>query len=113
MKRFHFRLEKVLNLKKYSEKEWELKLARAAGECIKIENTIQRNIYDKARTLKSRRITGKLHMNALMYSELYMRRLTQSNEQLQEELVQKEMARNEVQKGYLEASKEQIGRAHV
>lgn len=106
MKRFHFRLEKVLNLKKHSEKDWELKLARADGECIRIESTIQRNLYEKARSLKTRRLIGTLHMDSLMYSELYMRRLTRSNEQLQEELVRKEMEREDVRKGYLEAAKE-------
>ncbi len=106
MKRFHFRLEKLLTIKKYNEKEWELKLARAAGECIRIENTMERNIYEKARTLKNRRTGGTLQMDALMYSELYMRRLAWNNERLREELLRKEVERNTIQKGYLEASKQ-------
>lgn len=106
MKRFHFRLGKVLNIKKYHEKEWELKLARAAGECIRIENTMEHNMHEKARTLLSRRVTGTLEMDSLLYAEMYMNRLSQQNERLREELIRKEMIRNEVQKGYLEASKE-------
>jgi flagellar protein FliJ len=106
MKRFHFRLEKLLAIKKYNEKEWELKLARAAGECIRIENTMERNIYEKARTLKNRQTRGTLPLHALMYSELYTRRLTWSNERLREELTRKEAERNTIQKGYLEASKQ-------
>jgi flagellar protein FliJ len=106
MKRFHFRLEKLLAIKKYSEKEWELKLARAAGECIRIEKTMERNIYEKARTLKNRRTGGTLQLDALMYSELYIRRLAWSNERLREELLRKEVERNTIQKGYLEASKQ-------
>ncbi len=106
MKRFHFRLEKVLGIKKHHEKEWELKLAKATGECIRIENTIQHNLYEKARTLSTRRLSGEIMMEKLYSSELYMQRLTQHNRNLEQELVQKELERESIQKGYLEASKE-------
>lgn len=106
MKRFHFRLEKLLTIKEHREKDWELKLAMATGECIRIQNTMTHNMYEKARTLASRRVRGAVKMETLMYSELYMQRLTRQNEHLENELFRKEIERKEVQKGYLEASKE-------
>ncbi len=34
MRRFQFRLERFLELRRWKEREWELKLARALGECL-------------------------------------------------------------------------------
>lgn len=106
MKRYHFRLEKLLSLKKYNEKEWEIRLAQAAGECIRIENRIQHNLFEKARTLQHRRFTGPVQTNELLNSEFYIRRLGQENTQLEGELVEKEAKRETVRQEYLEASKE-------
>lgn len=106
MKRFNFRLEKFLSIKKHHEKEWELKLAHATGACLRIENNIDRNIFEKARTLQSRRIAGAVKIDDLVYSEIYMQRLSWQNRQLENELVIKELERKKIRKGYLEASKE-------
>jgi flagellar protein FliJ len=105
MKRYHFRLEKLLSLKKYNEKEWEIRLAQAAGECIRIENRIEQNLFEKARTMQECRFTGPLQLNELLTSEFYIRRLGQETVQLEEELVEKEGERESVRKEYLEASK--------
>ena len=106
MKRYHFRVEKLLSLKKYNEKEWEIRLAQEAGECIRIENRIEHNLFEKARTMQERRFNGPVQLNELLTSELYIRRLGQETVQLEEELVEKEATRESVRKEYLEASKE-------
>jgi len=41
MRRFQFRLERFLELRRWKEREWELKLARALGECVLLENRIR------------------------------------------------------------------------
>ena len=106
MKRFRFRLEKLLAIKKHYEKDWELKLAKTAGECIRIENEMDHNMMEKARTLFSRKLRGPVEVNTLIASELYMQRLTWRNGTLEDELRIKIMEREKVREGYLEASKE-------
>ena len=41
MQRFQFRLERLLDLRKYREREWELKLAEITGICLMIRRRIE------------------------------------------------------------------------
>jgi flagellar FliJ protein len=92
-------------LRKYHEKEWELKLARAVGECVRTERNIQSHIFERARTLKTRRMEGPVQIETLICSEQYMRRLFQEERVLEEELILKEQQRLQVQRAFIEASK--------
>jgi len=40
MRRFQFRLERFLDLRRWKEREWEIALAKILGECLLLENRI-------------------------------------------------------------------------
>ena len=40
MRRFQFRLERFLELRRWKEREWELALAKMLGECLLLERRI-------------------------------------------------------------------------
>jgi hypothetical protein len=40
MRRFQFRLERFLELRRWKEREWEIALAKILGECLLLENRI-------------------------------------------------------------------------
>ena len=104
MKRYHFPLEKVLNLREYRERERELELAHATGECTRLKNGIDENIINRARSILSRKVQGPVDIHHLMSSELYMRRLAQETVKLEEELVVKEQERMDAQTKFIDAS---------
>ncbi len=106
MKRFQFRLESVLSLRKHVEREWELKLADITGKCLLLENAIrqcQRNILA---SLDERRAgEGALDLALFMQYELFMARMRQEIEEHKATLVIRQREREEIQKAYLEAAK--------
>lgn len=106
MRRFRFRLEQLLTLRQHKEREWELKLARATGICLKIQRRIQ-----EIDELISKTIEFLFKPDAIsdyayrISSELYMARLRNERRNRKEELAKREKEREEVQKIYLEHSK--------
>ena len=107
MRKFQFRLQRFLDIRKYKEREWELKLAAATGICISIKNRMEENTKNIIINMKKRAMhSDKIEIETFLAYENYIVRLEQENENLQEELVLKEMERDKIQKSYLEASKE-------
>ena len=107
MKRFRFRLDRLLELKRYRERQWEIKLAQAAGRCALIREQIQNRSND-IRRIKSVRQPGigPIDISRLQAGERYVRRMDHEIGVLDEELQSKETERRQVQETYLEASKE-------
>ena len=106
MHRFRFRLERLLELRRYREREWELKLAAVTGRCLKIEQEIRSRQGEMIRNIGDRSWPkGFLDMNHLLSMELYRARLVREKEMLQEELEIKRAEQQRVQEGYLDASK--------
>ena len=107
MRRFHFRLERLLRLKAHTEQEWEIKLGKATSECLSIENRIDDALRGMAATFHQIHTPRRsLDMDFITSAQRYMDRLSGRVEELEDELVVKEAERREVQEGYLEASKE-------
>jgi flagellar FliJ protein len=106
MRRFTFRLEHLLTLRRYKEREWELKLAEITGICLKIRQKIAK-IDEKTNLANASRFTigAKQDYAQLISSELYVVRLVQERKKAVEELAQREKEREEIQKEYLEHSK--------
>jgi flagellar FliJ protein len=106
MRRFRFRLERFLQLRRYDEREWELKLAEATGKCLRIQQGIADRQSDIARTVRERpRELGVVDMNLYYAAEMYVERLDREIAGMTEDLVVQEAKRRKVQEGYLEASK--------
>lgn len=107
MRRFHFRLERLLRLKSYTEQEWEIKLGKATSECLVIERQIDEALKGMASAFHQIHTPRReLDMNFITSAQRYMDRLSGRVDELEDELVVKEAARREVQEEYLEASKE-------
>ena len=115
MKRFTFALEKVLELRQYSEQEAKIELGRAIGILTEIENNIKRNNALHSQAAMQRfsginAVTDAAAANAGALSMLswdnYILRLEQEGERLAEQAVQAELVVEEKRNLYIEASRE-------
>ncbi len=106
MKRFQFRLEKILNLRRYREREWEQKLAVISGICIGLENRIEMLKREKERVAFRYVVGTNMDVSTLVSRELYTLRINKGIEELEEELEKRREELEEVRKKYLEVSKE-------
>ncbi len=106
MRRFQFRLEKILNLRKYREREWEQKLAVISGICIELENRIKMLTMEKQRVAFRYAIGTEVDVSTLISRELYTLRIDKGIEELEQELAKRKKELEEVRKRYLEVSKE-------
>ncbi len=107
MRRFQFRLERFLELRRWKEREWELKLARALGECLVIENRI-REIAEEIGASRLAQFSegGRVDVEAMARRELYVQRLALERERAQVTLEEKRREMEKVRARYLEVSKE-------
>lgn len=106
MKRFSFRLEKILEIRKYHEREWELKLAEITGTCLRIEGEIQGLLSERGKAFKKRHLSFERDISYLLASELYMQRLEKSADMLALDLKNQEKILEEVRGQYREAAKQ-------
>jgi flagellar FliJ protein len=106
MRRFRFRLEKLLELRRHTERQWEIKLAEITGICFLIENRIgEIKVEIDSKRGERFRETARMDYNSLLVSELYVRRLGIELAEKTEELVKKKAEREEIKNVYLEHSK--------
>jgi flagellar FliJ protein len=107
MKRFQFRLERFLDLRRWKEREWEIALAKILGECLLLEN----RITEIGTEIGASRLAvftdgARVDVQAMARRELYVLRLAQERERAQVRLVEKRKEMEKVRAKYLEASKE-------
>jgi len=104
MKAFHFKLERLLNLRKYREREWEIRLAEVTGRCVRLSKEIEERTGRKAEVF----LRGNLGASASEYLAVhgFMKRLDQEIERKSAELASNEREREAVQEKYLEYSRE-------
>lgn len=103
MKRFRYRLERFLDLAKYEERQWELRLAEITGICIALKSEISSLQSRKAHAFASR--SGTVYADDLLSIELFIKNMDQRIAKLEVTLAEKEKKREEIRLGYLEASK--------
>jgi flagellar FliJ protein len=114
VRRFHFSLEKVLELRKHREQETEIALGRAVGELVNIENRLTEIASLILKTRDERRNPGGGGLDHLpgglaeyyRYQEIYIRRLEQTKEKLLQEAAEARTRVEEARKLFLEASRE-------
>ena len=109
MRRFQFRLERLLELKAYREQEWQNKLAEIMGICIRLARQIKEIVCEADRSFKQRfrgQRAEELDLNLLEYRELYLIRLEKERMKLEGELQEKLCKKEEIQQKFLEASRE-------
>jgi flagellar FliJ protein len=107
VKRFRFRLERVLELRAHREREWLNKLAEAAGHCVRVKRSLLDNSSAAEAAFGTTfREQTRVDLSLLMYREQYLARLGMERRRLEEELQERLARKDEVQKRYLEVSKE-------
>jgi len=102
MKRFQFRLKKLFDIRRYEEREWEIKLAKVTGACINLENRIENNYVESRRSLRERAAITDLEWQRSL--SRYQQRLEQDCSSLKKELEHELLARTGVEQEYLAAS---------
>ena len=104
MKAFRFKLERILNLRKHREREWEIRLAGITGECVGLSREIEERSLRKAGAfLKG--MAGE-EAGAYLLTHRYMARLDQEIEKMSAELAVCERKREEIKLEYLKYSRE-------
>jgi flagellar FliJ protein len=106
VRRFRFRLEKLLELRKHVEREWEIKLAESTGKCALIRNRIN-EITRLIGVNRADRFAagGTIDYSDIFANEMYSQRLAIELENRKQELDTAILERSEIQKQYLEYSK--------
>lgn len=104
MRRFDFDLEKVLELRRYAEREWELKLAEVTGRILGAEREVsQLQVARDSATATGVR-PGRVDMGALAGRGEYLALIERRTVELRGRLARLEREREEVRAEYLRAS---------
>ena len=107
MKRFRFRLERLLELRARREREALYRLAEATGHCLRLARRIQELGQERGAAFRSvPGGGGPLDLGLFAYRERYLAWLEASRRRLAEELKRRESERLEVQARYLVAARE-------
>jgi flagellar protein FliJ len=107
MRRFQFRLERFLELRRWKEREWELALAKILGECLLLEKRIADIAEEIAASLLAVFVSGtRIDIEAMARRELYVQRLAVERERKRATLVERRVELERVRGKYLEAAKE-------
>ena len=103
MKRFRFNLEKLLELRKYDEQNWEIKLGQIVSKCTAMEHRIRDIKYDKSKAfLKYNLETSGIEM--LQISEVYLQRLNSEIDTAKVKLDGYVLEKQKIQKKFIEVS---------
>jgi flagellar FliJ protein len=118
MKRFHFQLQKVLELRKYREEEAKIELGRAVGVLSAIESRI-REAAEKRHHAARERFGGDMRNSngisntvsmqnsfSVIAWDNYITRLDQEVEHLTKDAAQAELAVEEKRERYMEAERD-------
>ena len=90
MRRFQFRLERFLDLRRWKEREWEIALSKILGECLLLEN----RITEIGTEIGASRLAvftdgARVDVEAMARRELYVQRLAVERERARVTLVEK------------------------
>jgi len=105
MRRFRFKLEKILELRRYTEQEWELKLAEVTGRVVAAEQEMMEWGQRRHGTRRFHAGAGTVDMLLMQSREDYVNRIDQRVLELTNQLVALETERMKVREGYVEASR--------
>jgi flagellar FliJ protein len=105
LRAFHFNLEKVLELRKYREREQEIELGWAIGVLAEIEGQIAALAAERLRAVEA--CFSRDHGGGEIFSfERYLRRLDQTRDRLLEAATRAELQVEKARAAYLEASQD-------
>ncbi len=105
MRRFAFKLEKVLELRRYHEREWELKLAEVTGRVLEVEHEISAWADRRHGAGRPHIAIGRVDMSELHSREDFLLMVDDRVRNLQSRLVALHAERDRVRERYLEFSR--------
>lgn len=103
MKRFRFNLEKLLELRAYDERSWEIKLGQIVSKCNSMERLIRDYESDKTKAFFEYNLTGS-GIAMLQISEMYLQKLNYEITQAALKLDAFKSEKQKVQAKYIESS---------
>ena len=105
MKRFSFRLQKVLNLREHHENEAKIELGRAIGVLAELENNLFTLGQEQAKAAGEQFSSGNSTFLMQQYM-FYLMRLENAKEQLLVKAAEAELKVEEAREVFIEASRE-------
>ncbi len=105
MRRFRFRLEELLRIRRYHERTWELRLAEVSGHCVRLEGRL-RELASEREANSACSVGGLPYGLSELYARNeYIRRLDAEAKTAKTELEKRMKEREEVNREYLAASR--------
>ena len=105
MKPFNFRLQKVLNLRKFYEDEAKIELGRAVGVVAELESRLNSIARERARAAGAQFAPGNSAAMIQQYM-FYLLRLENNEKELLKEKLLAEQIADEAREAFIEASRE-------
>jgi flagellar FliJ protein len=105
MKRFHFNLQKVLDLRAWREQDAEIELGRAISRLTELTNRLKALAEERFRAVADRFVRSNSAEDMFTY-ERYITRLDSQKEELLKEAAEAELAVSERREAYLAASRD-------
>jgi flagellar FliJ protein len=105
MKRFNFRLQKVLDIRAYYERLAEMKLANESGKCALLERRLEENARAAVEAAHER-FSRSRNLFEMQTVELYIRRLDAEREKTLKALALAEAEREKARLEYVKASRD-------
>jgi flagellar FliJ protein len=107
MRRFQFRLERFLDLRRWKEREWEIRLAQATGKVVLLQRRIEEIGAEIGASYDRTFSRGAaIDVAAMAGRERYVQRLAAEREQKGVELVVRTREMEEVRGHYLAAARD-------
>ncbi len=107
MRRFQFRLERLLEIKLYKERERELELARVLGECLLLKKRITAIGEEMDRSRSDTFASGRaVDVESMAFRDRFIQRLVRERERTEERLAERNIELERVRALYLQAAKE-------
>jgi flagellar FliJ protein len=105
MKRYNFRLERILELRRHRERLWEMKLAEITGQCVRLENHIQ-DLQNEKDEHSGFEAAGVYSATDVLVRQAFRSRLEHEMHETGRQLEEASRKREEVNHSYLEAARE-------
>jgi flagellar FliJ protein len=105
MRRFHFNLQKVLDLRSYREQDAEIELGRAISRLTELTGRLKALAEERFRTAAGRFAQSNSAEDMLVY-ERYITRLDSQKEKLLKEAAAAELTVSEKREAYIAASRD-------
>jgi flagellar FliJ protein len=107
MRRFQFALERFLDLRRWKEREWEIRLAHATGKVVALKSRIAEIGAEIGASYGRSFTTGvAIDIEGMARRERYVQRLAAERERKTAELVVRTREMEEVRGHYLEAARD-------